>query len=327
LVPVFALRHAGAFEKMKTVIQRAGLSLLVLTAAVSCGVRTPAPESKRGKDMPPSFDGAVPPRMVGGSSAAQGATPAAQAAAVELTPEKDILFTDPDNPDASIPELASLLETAPKRQKGGWEESETIARKRSLREGKPLLIWFTDSRASPLCRELSKELFSRADFTVWAEENLVRLRVDAFPQVDDPDLSLDEKETRLVDIRNYVKRLKKQYKVLGHPHLVLVHPDGSVVGRYRGYSRGQADYTWGLLKQGMAAFQVSYQAWRTNLEKRGYRQWTDTKGRTVFAKLLRYSNGELQLVEPDGTRSKTHEKRLSNEDRIWIDGQKAARGL
>jgi Thioredoxin-like domain len=265
--------------------------------------------------------------MVSSAAAAQNASPAMPATPVELTPEEDILFTNPDDPDASVPELASLLETTPKRRKGGWEESETIARKRSLREGKPMLIWFTDSRTSPLCRALSQELFSRPDFTAWAEERLVRLRVDAFPQVDDPDLSLDEKETKLVDIRNYVKRLKKQYKVLGHPHLVLVHPDGSVVGRYRGYKRGQAEYTWGLLKQGEAAFQHSYQAWRANLEKRGYRQWTDTKGRTVFAKLVRYSKGELQFVEPDGTRSKTHEKNLSNEDRIWIDEQKVARGL
>lgn len=246
---------------------------------------------------------------------------------VELTPEEDIIFTDPDNPDAPIPELASLLESTPKRPKGGWEESETIARKRSMREGKPLLIWFTDSRTSPLCRVLAQELFNRADFNVWAEENVVRLRVDAYAQVDDPDLSLDEKETRLIDIRNYVKRLKKQYKVLGHPHLLLVHPDGGVIGRYRGYKRGQADYTWGLFKQGVASFRNSYDAWKASLEKRGYRKWTDTKGRTLFAKLLKYSNGELYLVEPDGTRCKTHEKRLSNEDRIWIDGQKAARGM
>ena len=280
-----------------------------------------------GPSIPPSIPGAVVPQMrsAGGGAAGTGAGELS-AANVSLTPEEEIVFTDPDNPDAEIPELASALAAAPPRRKGPWEDSETIARKRSLREGKPLLIWFTDSQKSPLCRVLAQELFNRPDFNEWAEQHVVRMRVDAHPQVNDDSLTMDEKQNKLVDIGHYVKRLKKQYKIIGHPNLVLVHPDGSVVGRYRGYRKGDAMFTWGLLKQGEAAFQHSYKSWRENLEKSGYRVWTDVRGRTVFAKLVRYSQGTLILIEPDGTRCKTHEKRLSSEDRIWIDGQKAARG-
>jgi hypothetical protein len=313
---------------MNSVWMRAGVCLLLPASVLSsCGVRGKSPTVQRGVDVPPSIPGGVPPRMVGAGAAAPGQAPGLPSGPIELTPEDDIIFTDPDNPDANIAELATLLESTPKRRKGPWEDSETIARKRSLREGKPLLIWFTDSRSSPMCKALAQELFNNPAFNEWAEGHLVRLRVDSHVQVTDSTLSLDEKETKLVEIRNYVQRIKKQYKILGHPNLVLLHPDGSVIQRYRGYKRGEADYTWGLLKQGEAAFQHAYKPWRASLEKRGYRQWTDTKGRTVFAKLAQYSEGTLILIEPDGTRSKTHEKKLSNEDRIWIDGQKAARGL
>ncbi len=55
------------------------------------------------------------------------------------------MFTDPDNPDENLPELATLLAAAPKRS-GPWMESETLAKQRAAREGKPLLIWFTDGQ-------------------------------------------------------------------------------------------------------------------------------------------------------------------------------------
>jgi thioredoxin-related protein len=245
---------------------------------------------------------------------------------VEITPEEDIVFTDPDNPDANLPELSTLLSAAPKRR-GPWEQSETIAKRRAAREGKPLLIWFTDSARSPMCKALSEELFSKPDFEKWASEKLIRLRVDANVEVDDPDLSLGDKETRMVDLKAYVARMKKQYKVLGHPVVVMLNPSGEVIGRYRGYKRGDADYTWGLIKQGEAASAHAYESWRSSLEKKGYREWRDRNDRKVFAKLTSYSNGTLTLIEPDGTRSRTHENKLSDKDLEWLAGQKRIRGL
>ena len=254
----------------------------------------------------------------------------AQPSAIPLTPEEDIVFTDPDNPDADLPELSSVLSAAPSRR-GPWEESETIARKRAAREGKPLLIWFTDSKNSPMCKALSQELFNSPEFGSWASEKIVRLKVDSNYKNSDfvraPDISLDERGTREVNAARYVEALKKRYKVLGQPTLLMIHPDGSVIGRYRGYRRGQADYTWGLIKQGETIFQNSYQKWRAGLEKKGYREWSDRNGRKVFAKLARYSQGTLILIEPDGTRCKTTEKKLSDEDQQWIATQKKLRGL
>ncbi len=266
----------------------------------------------------------------GGTPVTPGGNTASVPQDARFTPEEDTVYTDPDNPEANLPELSDIIASAPKTR-GPWELSETTAKQRAAREGKPLLIWFTDSAASPMCKALSQELFDRHDFGDWANEKLVRLKVDANykrnPFVSDPNISVAEKETRLTDSRTYVLNLKKRYKVLGHPTLLLLNPSGEVIGRYRGYKRGQSDFTWGLIKQGEAASAHAYQSWRSGLEKKGYREWSDRRGRKVFAKLTSYSKGTLVLIEPDGTRCKTHEDKLSDADREWIDQQKKLRGL
>ncbi len=258
------------------------------------------------------------PVVPGGNTAAPQSGPA-------FTPEEDIVFTNPDNPDASLPELSTVL-TSDKRR-GPWEESETIAKQRAAREGKALLIWFTDSARSPMCKALSQELLATPDFEKWASEKLIRLRVDANIQVDDPNLSLDEKGDRMAALKDYVTRLKKQYKILGQPSLILLNSSGEVIGRYRGYSRGQADDYMGLFKQGATVSARHHNQWRADLEKKGYREWRDRKDRQVFAKLTHYSEGTLTLIEPDGTRSRTREDKLSDTDQAWINEQKKLRGL
>ncbi len=103
------------------------------------------------------------PAPLRSTSKVEGGTPVkpgsnSQADIFGITPQEDIVFTDPDNPDAGIPELANLM-SAPKR--GPWEDSITIARQEAVREGKPMLLWFTDSSKSPMCKALSQELLDR----------------------------------------------------------------------------------------------------------------------------------------------------------------------
>lgn len=258
------------------------------------------------------------------------ATPNPAAAGIAITPEEETVYTNMDDPEAEIPELSEVLDSAPKRQ-GPWEMSETIAKQRAIHEGKPLLIWFTDSKTSPMCKALSQELFNRQDFSDWANEKLVRLKVDSNfddnDYVKDPDIDIREKESRRAVSRNYVTNLKKRYKVLGAPVLLLLNPSGEVIGRYRGYKRGESDYTWGLIKQGEASSAAAYDSWKSGLVKKGYRDWSDRKGRKVFAKLTAYSKGTLTLIQPDGTRCKTQESKLCDDDQNWINEQKKLRGL
>lgn len=240
------------------------------------------------------------------------------------TPEEDIAFTNPDDLDGGLPELNTIL-AAPKLK--AWEESETVAKRRAAREGKPVLMWFTDSSKPQMSAAISQELFSTAPFEEWAKEKVVRLRIDANARQGNDRLSMEDKINREAALKDYVETLKRRYKVLGSPTVVMLNPSGEVLGKYRGYKRGEADYFWGLLKQAEAVSSNNYKNWRSGLEKKGYRDWEDTKGRKIFAKLLSYSEGQLVLVEPDGGRFRTAESRLSRDDRDWIADQKKIRGV
>lgn len=296
-------------------------NILLATAALLALSACADKESPKLKDV-------LPPAGVGpairGRDGGVAITPGGNAVQAAITPREDIVFTDPDNPDAGIPELENLM-AAPK--KGPWEESETMARQIAAREGKPILVWFTDSARSPMCKALSSELFGTREFGKWSEKHLVRLRVDSNATVDDPELSLDDKITRQSNLKTYVKTLKKRYKILGSPSVLMLNPSGEVIARYRGYKRGEADYYWGLIKQGEASAANAYKSWRKDLESKGYREWEGHRGSKVFAKLANYSEGTLILIEPGGERYKTTEGKLSSKDKKWIADQKALRGI
>jgi thioredoxin-related protein len=277
----------------------------------------------------PFGESGIPPslRKSGGDSGTSitaGGNVTARLSPEQITPAEDIVYTDPDNPEAGIPELATLLAD---NKRGPWEDSETLAKNRSIREGKPLLIWFTDSQSSPMCKAVTQELFSTNEFGNWATEKLVRLKVDAVANFDDKDMDLASKEDLRTRIMSYNKALKARYKILGYPSFIMLSPSGEVVGRYRGYKRGEADLLWGQFKHGEAVSSNSYREWRSSLEKRGYREWQDRKGRKIFAKLTSYSKGKLTFIEPHGVRSQTQETSLSDTDRAWITEQKRLRSL
>ena len=329
MVPLHLLRHAYPVEKITaSMLRRFSISLLLVISLGSC-----AKLGLPGKKEEPSPFGptGIPPILrskgLGGDEGipvTPGGNTLPKPLPLNITPDEDIVFTDPDNPTANLPELSAVLENT---KRGPWEASETIAKKRAAREGKPLLIWFTDSSNSPMCKALSQELFATNEFGKWADEKIVRLRVDSNLKSDDPNFSLDEKETHLIDMAAYVTALKKRYKILGYPSIILLNPSGEVIGRYRGYKRGDAAFTWGQIKHGEAVSTEAYKSWRNGLEKKGYREWQDRKGRKIFARLISYSKGTLILIEPDGNRAQTQESSLSEQDRAWIAEQKKIRNL
>jgi thioredoxin-related protein len=267
----------------------------------------------------------VPPKLRGQGD--EGGTPikgggneaakAEAAAAAAGFKSSELAWTDPDNPDAELPELQELMAAAP--QGSEWLESEGMALRESKKTGKPVFIWFTDSLRSAACKTLSAELFTKSEFQQWAEENTVRLVVDQEVKGKDPD---DTARKKL-----YVRDLKKKYNARGYPTLMILSPSGEVIGRYKSYSRGKEDFIWGQLKQGVSLAKENHEAWKKSLERKGYREWTDNAGKTIFAKLGAYRDGDLILMEPDGQRIKAHEKKLSAADRVWIQQQKEARGI
>jgi hypothetical protein len=265
--------------------------------------------------IPPQLRGK--PDEAGTAVQAGGNVPAATAAALAAYDPNELVWTDPDNPDAEIPELQGLMAVAP--QKGPWGESESDALRESKKSGKPLVIWFTDSERSSACKSLSNGLFTKSEFEEWAAENVVRLIVDQ--SVKGKDMEDDARK------KIYVRGLKKKYSARGYPTLLVLAPSGEVIGRYKSYRKGQEDFIWGQLKQGVALAREGHKSWKSGLERKGYRDWSDSQGRVIFAKLAAYRDGELVLVEPDGQRARTHEDKLSAGDRVWIQQQKEMRGI
>lgn len=260
------------------------------------------------------LDGMLAPTALG----AGGTTAAVAGVASGASTNANLVWTDPDDPDAIIPELDNILE---KPKEGPWERSIVLARSKAMREGKCQLIWFTDSQTSPACKALSAELFGLHAFGAWADENLVRLRIDTREPDRAPD---DDSKARAAE---YVTAVRKHYKVLGSPTVIMLTPQGEVIKAYRGFRPGSGDFFWGQLKQAQRIGSESFGKWRAGLERSGYRDWVDRGGRRKFARLLSYQDGQLMLVEPDGTQSKAQESLLSEGDRLWLAEQKRSRGI
>jgi len=267
---------------------------------------TGIPPALRGDDAGPTTRGGLPAGLEDN-------------AGVVLDPD-EIVFTDPDaeDPDEILPELRELLSAKP--QEGPWRDSYTLAFEEAMRVGKPVLIWFTDSRNSPPCKALAEELFNRQEFEEWASETFVRIQLDQRVEGS----KLDNEAARK---SSYIQDLKQRYKVLGQPTLLVLTPSGEVIGRYKGYRRGQAEYRWGQLRQGAKLANDAHAEWRERMERKGYREWSDPRGRSLFAKLTAYRDGELILTQPDGSRARTREKHLSRADREWIAAEKRKRGI
>lgn len=283
------------------------------------------PPQLRGRAAEEQAAGAVPGATAGELPAAAAASADTGALAGAITPEEEIVWTDPDDPEGGIPELESLLATP---DRGPWEVSETVARRRAVREGRCLLAWFTDSRRSAPCKVLDRELLGLPEFEEWAGANLVRLRVDqnveaALQQRQFAD-TFEEMDTES-RMKDYVEELRKRFRVLGNPTLLVLSPHGEVIGRYRGFRAGGGEFLWGQLRSAVIAGDKSYQKWRGGLERRGYREWSDRQGRTVLARLLACRDGQVLLVEPDGQRARTREDRLSDADRRWLEEQRQRR--
>ena len=271
----------------------------------------------------------IPAMFRGGGDGADGQVKVTLEDASQLTPEsadrirsreQDLMWTDPDNPEEGMEEMENIL--VGKGNRGPWFVSYSEARRTAMRMGKPMLVWFTDTQFSPLCRHLDAEVFSKPRFAQWAAEAIVRVRLDfnVKGQSDGPGRSAEDDRVRK---ENYLQALKRRYKVMGFPTVLVMAPDGTVISRYRGYKKSYFDFYLGRLKNDAVRADKTHLQWRKSMGRRGYREWSDLRGRTVFARLLRYREGEMILVEPDGKRLQAREANLSVGDRAWIAEQRA----
>lgn len=231
-----------------------------------------------------------------------------------LPDASDMVWTDPDNPDENLGSLEAVF-TQP--VKDPWQLSFRSALRKAYTEGKPLMIWFTDSKSSPTCKILGAELFGTDQFMSWSDEQVVRLRVDTNPREADPILRTSKNK--------YALALRKKFRVKGNPTVLVIGHSGETVGRYTGYRSGNANYRFGQIKNATNTINEGHFNWRDSMDKKGYRHWTGHNGVKLYAKLLRYQDGTLYVSEPNGRKTRFHEKNLSTKDRKWIDKEKAKR--
>ncbi|MGJ8657064.1 MAG: thioredoxin fold domain-containing protein [Akkermansiaceae bacterium] len=225
------------------------------------------------------------------------------------TREEDIVWA-PEDPDMPIAELEGLV-VDDENPLDSWFEDYGKAMKKARVEGKPVMIWFTRTKNSPLCKVLSAELFNNKEFEDWADENVIRLRVDS---------NIQERDTaKRKDRERYVAGLKERYRALGQPVVVIISPRGTEFGKYRGYTPGSAVFYFGRLKNDAGVAQKDHASWQSEMASKGYRSWRDVRGRAVFAKAVRYRDGVIWLVEPDGKKSSTSVSKLSTEDRQYVE--------
>ena len=230
------------------------------------------------------------------------------------TAEDEIIWTDPDNPDAENEELNAAFEN--RRQGTGWLADYGQALKLCRRQGKPLIIWFHDSVASPKSKALGRELLETPAFEAECKERTIRVKLDSGAAMD---------ETGKYNSRyslSAINRLASKYGISRRPGLVVVCPhSGKVTARVNGIG----DYTFDVnseILNGVQEAESAYEQHKRKLTAQGFRVWTERTGKTtLFAKLMRFDekNNFVYLKEPGGKVSKTRLERFSKADINYLD--------
>ncbi len=105
-----------------------------------------------------------------------------------------------------------------------WTDSFKEALKKSKKEKKPVLIYFTGSDWCGPCKVLDKKLFHTEKFKALADKELILYEAD------------DPRNKNLVEAKrlevNY--DLKRKYKIKSFPTLVLVNHRGKMIGYKKG---------------------------------------------------------------------------------------------
>jgi thiol-disulfide isomerase/thioredoxin len=110
-----------------------------------------------------------------------------------------------------------------------WQTDFPAAQAQAKAEKKLLLADFTGSDWCIWCKRLKAEVFEKEPFAAEAAKRFVLVELD-FPH-----------EKKLSDeLKQQNDRLKKQYKILGFPTILILNPDGDLIAR-TGYRPGGAE--------------------------------------------------------------------------------------
>ncbi len=271
------------------------------------------------KDLPPEIAGFMGNTLLPGANNPDAinmkVTSEADLKKVEgSTAEDEIIWTDPDDLEASEAELNAVFEK--KRRGNGWLSNYGQALKLSRRQGLPIIIWFHDSITSPKSKELGKTLLETKKFDAYCEGRVIRIKIDSGAAIDDS----PGKSSRYS--LSAINRLAGKYGIDRRPGIVVISPHG---GKVTARINGMGDYLYDMqteIEAGVEKAEADYAAYKKTLKTKGYREWSNRHGNsTLFAKLMRFDekNNYVYLKDPGGKVTKTRLESFSKEDISYLD--------
>jgi hypothetical protein len=219
----------------------------------------------------------------------------------EFIPGVDDLMPDWDAEPAGADALATP---------GGWMRSGTDAIRLARQKQLPLVVWLANTKAGPLDDLIGAQVLFTPEVTAALKRSAVPLRID-----------YGNDSTRK---NAYYNAFRTRYKVKGYPCLLILLPDGTEVFRRMGYTRGTAEARVQTLQSDLAKAAEAWKKRKIDLEKSGFRNWSDRTGGVFFAKALRRDDQQAVLIDPFRRVFRVPLARFSHESLVdLLDGLKA----
>lgn len=225
---------------------------------------------------------------------------------------EELIWTNPDDPDADIPELTEVFEN--RRRGNGWQSDMGWAIKLARQNELPLLVWFHDSVTSPKSNALGREYLNTKEFNDWCMGRIVRLRLDAGSSLDDS--TADKARYSYREINS----LQQRYGLKRKPAFAIITPSGKIVERIDGFDGFLSGFVRDL-QDGVARAEAEYKKYKEELRGSGYRDWVAARsGKKVFAKFVRYDEEKkiVYLKEGGGRISRTKLSSFSQADVDYV---------
>jgi thioredoxin-related protein len=115
-----------------------------------------------------------------------------------------------------------------------WHTDMAKASELSLKEKKPLMLFFTGSDWCGWCIRLQKEVFKKEEFTKWAKQNVILVELD-FPK--------RTAQEEVLKQQNY--QMQQIFQVKGYPTVWLVNPEKTAEGKINLSALGSTGYVAG----------------------------------------------------------------------------------
>ena len=128
------------------------------------------------------------------------------------------------NVESPTPKTSEVTKSAGALWHENFEEAAALAK----REKKPMLLYFTGSDWCGWCKKLHAEVLDRPEFTKWAAENVILVKLD-FPR----------RKEQSEEIKKQNEELAGKYRVRGFPTVILLNSRGREIAT-TGYQPGGA---------------------------------------------------------------------------------------